>query len=261
MTRASPSPGTGERLQLGRVQSVDRAASLLRAVAASRDPASVAELAQVCGINRSTAWRLLGTLELNGLVDRDPFTQRYRVGYASVQLGAASDGDVVARRVRPVLAELSRSLGETTLLCRASRFSLVYIDQASPPGPPTANWIGRPASPHATSAGTAVLAWLPADEIDAVLPATLERYTSSTITDRAELERDLERVRGRGYATCISEFEDFANGVGAAVLDGRGIPRLVVSVWGPDQRVTADRVQELGERVIAAATAMSLALQ
>ena len=261
MTRVSSTPGTGERAQLGRVQSVDRAAALLRAVAAARNPASVAELAQACGINRSTAWRLLGTLELNGLVDRDPITQRYRVGYASVQLGAASDGDVIARRVRPVLAELSRAVGETTLLCRASRFSLAYIDQASPPGPPTANWVGRPAAPHATSAGKAFLAWLPAEEIDAVLPAELERYTSSTITDRAELQRDLERVRERGYATCISEFEDFANGVGAAVLDDHGLPRLVVSVWGPDQRVTSARISELGERVIAAAHEMSLALQ
>jgi DNA-binding IclR family transcriptional regulator len=261
MTRLDVPPGASERPPGGRVQSVDRAASLLRAVAASPNPASVPELAQACAINRSTAWRLLATLEVNGLVDRDPMTQRYRVGYASVQLGAASDGDVIARRVRPVLTGLSASLGETTLLCRASRFSLVYVDQASPPGPPTANWVGRSAAPHATSAGKAFLAWLPPDEIDAVLPAVLERYTGATITDRDELEHDLDLVRQRGYATCISEFEEFANGVGAAVLDGRGVPRLVVSVWGPDQRVTTERIDELGARVIDAAAAMSLALQ
>ena len=262
LMRAAPSiGGTAERSNGSRVQSVDRAAALLRAVASSPEPRTVVELADMCGINRSTGWRLLSTLEANGLIERDTSSQRYRIGYAALQLGAASDGDVVARRVRPVLTALTHSVGETTLLCRASRFSLVYIDQVSPPGPPAANWIGTPAAPHATSAGKAFLAWLPNDEQDAVLPAELEAYTNFTITDRTELDRDLARVRERGFATCISEFDEFANGVSAAVLDGRGQPRLVVSIWGPDQRLTSSRIDELGGRVLQAAHQISLALQ
>src|ERR1041385_6577348 len=54
------------------VQSVDRALRLLKAVAASELPSSAQELAQRCGVNRSTAWRLLATLESHGLVERDP---------------------------------------------------------------------------------------------------------------------------------------------------------------------------------------------
>lgn len=262
LTRATPATAGGsERMNGSRVQSVDRAAALLRAVASSPAPRTVVELADMCGINRSTGWRLLSTLEANGLIERDARTQRYRVGYAALQLGAASDGDVIARRVRPVLAALSHSVGETTLLCRTSRFSLVYIDQVSPPGPPAANWIGMPAAPHATSAGKAFLAWLPSDEQDAVLPAELEAYTNFTIIDRTELVRDLARVRERGYATCISEFDEFANGVGAAVLDERGQPRLAVSIWGPDQRLTSSRIEDLGGCVLRAAHQMSLALQ
>ena len=52
------------------VQAVDRALDLLAAVAASQDPPTVAELAGRCGINRSTAWRLLATLESHGMVER-----------------------------------------------------------------------------------------------------------------------------------------------------------------------------------------------
>src|SRR3954467_975183 len=62
-----------------RVQSVARAAELLKAL---RSPATVFELADRCGLNRSTAWRLLATLEDSGLVERDPETGRYAVGYA-----------------------------------------------------------------------------------------------------------------------------------------------------------------------------------
>ena len=83
-----PEPG------LRTIQSVDRAAALLKAVAASRDPLSVVELAAQCGLNRSTAWRLLATLDSQGLVERDPVTQRYSVGYAIFrgQIQRTTDG-------------------------------------------------------------------------------------------------------------------------------------------------------------------------
>ena len=63
-----------------RIQAVDRAIVLLKAVAASSTPPTVLELARRCGINRATAWRLLRTLEHHGLVNRDVVTQRYTVG-------------------------------------------------------------------------------------------------------------------------------------------------------------------------------------
>ena len=72
-----------------RIQAVDRAIVLLKAVAASTTPPTVLELARRCGINRATAWRLLRTLEHHGLVDRDVVTQRYMVGYGATVIASA----------------------------------------------------------------------------------------------------------------------------------------------------------------------------
>ena len=72
-----------------------------------RTAPTVAELAERCGINRSTAWRLLATLESHGMVERASASSGYRVGYGAVRLGAAADEASVVRRVRPVLEELS----------------------------------------------------------------------------------------------------------------------------------------------------------
>ncbi|MEA2228919.1 MAG: hypothetical protein QOF04_2549, partial [Solirubrobacteraceae bacterium] len=66
-----------------RVQSVDRAAELLRALGERREPTAVGDLATACALTRSTAWRILSTLEHHGLVERDA-TGRYTVGYAVV---------------------------------------------------------------------------------------------------------------------------------------------------------------------------------
>ena len=121
------------------IQSVDRAAALLKAVAASRDPLSVVELAAQCGLNRSTAWRLLATLDSQGLVERDPVTQRYSVGYAIFQIAAAGDHDAFVRRAHPVLQGLANTTGETANLAVAKRFNLVYVDQVEPPQIMSAN--------------------------------------------------------------------------------------------------------------------------
>ena len=80
----------------GRVQSVERALALLDAIAAGPPRGStVAELALACGINRATAWRLLATLEGRGLVDRDPATSRYQIGYTVARLKAPGSRDLI----------------------------------------------------------------------------------------------------------------------------------------------------------------------
>src|SRR3954471_23187148 len=103
-----------------RIQAVDRAASLLKAVAASARPPSAQELARRCGINRSTAWRLLATLEHHGLVEQDPQTHRYAIGYATIQPAPTADHDAVARRVRPLLQALAAELRETVTFAVAA---------------------------------------------------------------------------------------------------------------------------------------------
>ncbi len=241
------------------VQSVDRALRLLKAVAASDAPSTAQELAQRCGVNRSTAWRLLTTLEGHGLVERDAVTGRYVVGYAAFQLATAEDHDALARRLRPLLVRTAEATGEIVTLAMVKRFGLVYVDQADPPGPPSPDWNGRHIPLHATSSGKVFLAWMPEGERDAVLPAVLERFTSHTIVDRAELDLGLERVRRDGFATCLGEY-DYSNGVSAAVFDVNHRPIAIVNIWGPSLRVTSARLPALGRAALRAAHEMSLLL-
>ncbi|MDR2988171.1 MAG: helix-turn-helix domain-containing protein, partial [Nocardiopsaceae bacterium] len=96
--------GTASAVTRGRVQSVQRAIALLDAIAtAAPAGAPVAELALACGINRATAWRLLVTLEEQGLVTRDPATSRYQIGYTVARMAAAAGVDGVVRRAHHVL--------------------------------------------------------------------------------------------------------------------------------------------------------------
>ena len=239
-----------------RIQAVDRAVALLKAVADSTTPPNALELAQACGINRSTAWRILRTLEYHGLVDRDSITQRYTVGYGAIPIAAAVADDTLVRRVRPLMEDLALRTGESVTLAVAKRFNLVYVDQVDPPNVMMPSWLGKPLPLHATSGGKAFLAWLPANERTAILPKELQRYTDRTITDPDQLDRELDTVRQTGYALCVREYEEFSSGASAAVLSTRQYPIAVVNVWGPAPRNPMKKLHEIGRE--AARTALSV---
>jgi len=235
------------------IQSVDRAAALIKAIADSPHSPTVNELAHLCGLNRSTTWRLLATLDSHGLIDRDPISQRYSLGYAFLRMAAGVEVDPLVRRGRPVLERLAQETAETANLAVARRFSLVYVDQVDPPHVMAPNWFGRTVPLHATSTGKAYLAFLPEEEQEAVLPRRLERYTPTTVTDRRKLGEELAAARRDGYAICVGELEESLFGASAPVLSEHGRPVAIVSVWGTEHRLPRERLPEVGPQAVEAA--------
>jgi DNA-binding IclR family transcriptional regulator len=81
-----------------------------------------------------------------------------------------------------------------------------------------------------------------------LVPARLERFTDTTLTQRRQLEEELEAVRRDGYSICVGELEETLFGASAAVLNERERPVAIVSVWGPQHRVPAERLPEIGRK-------------
>ena len=116
------------------------------------------------------------------------------------------------------------------------------------------NWLGRAVALHATSSGKAFLAWLPKEERRRPPPGearALHRRLRSPIG--GSLEEEFEAVRRDGYSICVGELEETLYGASAAVLNERERPVAIVSVWGPQHRVPAERLPEIGRRAKAAA--------
>jgi DNA-binding IclR family transcriptional regulator len=115
MLNAEPSPVNA------RIQSVDRAVELLEAIAAAPEPQTAPALADRAGLNRSTAWRILATLEHHGLVERDPAANRYGLGFALLRLAAAAGHEPLVRLAHPLIRALAHDTGETANLAAAAR--------------------------------------------------------------------------------------------------------------------------------------------
>ena len=241
-----------------RVQSVERAAALLRAVAAATGPAgSATALAEASGLNRTTTWRILSTLEQQRFVTYDQETGTYSLGFGLIDLAGQAGGAALVASARLVLQHLAAEAGETAALATVRGGVLTYVAEATAGAVVAAGWQGREVAVHATSTGKVLLAYSHPADIPLLLGVgrgrRLPRYTPTTITSQTDLEKELALTRERGYAVCRGEFESTAWGVSAPVLDVGGRPVAVVSLWGPSERLTEDRFEELGKLAIAGA--------
>lgn len=241
-----------------RVQSVERAAALLRAVAAATGPeASATALAESVGLNRTTTWRILSTLEHHRLVVHDKESGTYSLGFGLIDLAGQAGTGALVDASRLVLRRLAAEAGETAALAVVRDGVLTYVAEATAGAVVAAGWKGREVPMHATSTGKVLLAYARPEDLRLLLRlppgGRLKRYTPTTITSSAALEQELARIRERGYAGCRGEFETTAWGVSAPVLDAAGRTVAVVSLWGPGERLTEDRFDALGTLAIAGA--------
>lgn len=257
----SPNARAGSLGAKSYVQSVDRALDLLQAVAAAQGGpgGTVPALAEACHLNRSTAWRILSTLEARHFVISDRLTGRYSVGGSAVELARAAGDDVLVRYAHATLETLSLQTGEWAAVAIFDGTHLVCVDEANPPPDQAGRWVGQPILPmHTMSCGKAFLAFSSPDVVESMLDEKLERFTDSTVTDHKVLRRELQQIRRDGYAVCRGEYLDNEWGVAAPVLGAGGRPIAVLALWGPADRGGQARFTALGELAREAAQRLSL---
>jgi IclR family acetate operon transcriptional repressor len=239
------------------VGSVARAIALLDAVAESEGGARVNELARRIGVNPSTASRLLSTLEAGGLVERTP-NGPYRLGLKLVALSDRVLGQLDAReRARPWLTWLVQETGETATLSVPGGGEAITVDFVpSPSSVVSLARLGRPSVAHATAAGKVMLGFGPGAGGDVELTA----FTERTITDRAALARELDRVRTAGVAEAVGEREPDLNALAAPVIGRGGELVAILGLQGPAARLPASTRRALRDPLLRAAGEVSQAL-
>lgn len=240
------------------VQSVDRAVSILQLIA-ERGAAGVTEISQELGVHKSTAFRLLSTLEARGLVEQHIERGKYQIGYTAVQVanGASKVRDL-AEIGRPICQELSLAVGETVSLAVPDGDSVITVSQTlGRAAVSSMDILGKGQDLHATAAGKVFLAQFSAAELEAFLAHELRVHTPSTITDPTTLRHQLAMVAEQGHATVFGEAE---LGLVAVAVPVRTLGRAVVAalvVAGPEFRVNATTIPGLLEHLKPAAAEIS----
>jgi DNA-binding IclR family transcriptional regulator len=222
------------------IRSVDRAVAILDLLA-REGWRSGAEVARELKVHRSTALRLLGTLERHALVERDPRTAKYRLGRRLPQLASVVTGELDLRSVaRPVCERLAESTGETVTLDVLDGDEIVPIEQAAgSTAIVSVNWLGRRTPVHCTASGKVILAFA-ADPIrHRLLSRPLEARTPRSIVNVADLEKQLAAAREAGFARTFEELELGLDAIAAPVYSAEDQVVAAIDVSGPAQRLQA----------------------
>jgi len=244
----------------GSVQSVDRALTVLGILARVGD-AGVTEIAAELGVHKSTAFRIVATLESHGMVEQNQDRGKYRLGVGLIRLAGATTARLdVVQEARPVTRRLAAETGETVNIAVLSDQSALYLDQiAGASALQSHNWVGQHIPLHATSNGKVLLSDLDADELDRRVP-TLASYTPETITSRDRLRSELRTILQQGYAVAVDELEIGLTAIAAPIHDAHGDVVASLSISGPTFRLDGDRVAGLVALVVDAARDISARL-
>lgn len=236
--------------------SVDNALWLLQLIG-ERQALRVAEAADLLGVARSTAHRLLAALRRRGFVTQDRPNGAYRPGPALYEIGLAAVSRIDIRRVsRPILEQLREETQETVSLVVLEGTSVRFIDCVeSPRSVRVGNRTGVVRPAHASAVGKAILAGLTDEELDrrypdGQLPAAT---TSAAIREMPRLRAELADIRAQGYALNWEESAEGVCAVAAALRDTVGQPLAGLGVAAPSSRIgTPDAIRAFAPALLRA---------
>lgn len=225
-------------------QTVDAALTLLEEVATHRG-ATLSELARATGMTTSKAFRLLGTLERRGFLERRN-GKTFELGPKVLHLGhRAARGHPLVRAAAPVLDRLAERFGETVLL--AVRFDLerVIVDSRDARYGPQLSWPYDARLPLNSGAlGLCLLAYAPEHVLSALLAAGTTAFTDHTVVGASDIEGALGVIRREHVYVAKHSYLQGVYSIGSPVLGADGHAVAALSVVGAVARLDSEAEDE-----------------
>jgi DNA-binding IclR family transcriptional regulator len=244
-------PRSDDKSVTSTVQSVDRAAAILEMLAHDGE-SGVTEIAAQLGVHKSTAFRLIATLERRGLVEQNLERGKYRLGVGILRLAGATTARLdVVQESRPLARSLAVDTGETVNIAVLSEGAALYLDQvAGGSSLQSHNWVGQRIPLHATANGKILLSGLTSEQITAEVGTRLRAYTPATITSLKQLLAQIDDIREVGHAVVVDELERGLTAVAAPLHNVHGDVVASISVSGPTFRFDDERLASAVTKVV-----------
>lgn len=217
------------------IQSISRAASILRALRMDNEGVSLGQIAARVGLARSTVQRIVNALVAEGLISSSETSAGYRLGPEVLLLARAIRQDV-ATELHPLLEKLSTDAGETVDLAMFRNDAMIFIDQVvGNQRLRTVSAIGETFPVTVTANGKAALVLLDSDTVSRVAKA--EAVQLSTRKTQKALHAELSDIAKLGYALDIDEHTESISAAGIAFESGGVV--YAISVPAPTGRFLA----------------------
>ena len=236
-----------------------RAFSVLEAVAESSQSVSISDVAEKVHVDRSTAYRMLSTLQEAGYVTQDDTTKRFKLSYKVISLSRnlLVDNEITSLIYR-TLRNISDATEETVELSVLDGLQTVLVQQVRGTQRVTANFhIGDRSDLHCTSIGKALLAYQDTLYVERVIANGLPKRAVNTITDPQELRIELHRIRTQGYAVDNLELADDMRCIAVPIFESGARVIRGISISGPATRFSLEKLDQLKMPMLEASRGLS----
>jgi len=260
-----PMPRTVKRApqETPSIQSLDRGLIILEAVAKSADPMSLADLAELLHIDRSSVFRLANTLKRRGYLAISSRGKDYILGPSIWRLSRQYDwSNMLITLSHEHLKKLASATNETAHLAVREGKRALFIDHAAVNHTiAVSGQTGELVPLYCTAHGKALLADCDSAQLEAILGAQpLTGYTSQTVTSMRKLVKQCEEIKRQGYATDEAEFQEGIRCVAAPIRDRDGSLIASIGISAPMTRFPRERFGPCSEQVVQIANAISQAV-
>ena len=269
MTASKPSNPEGARVPPARIRDrregilvLAKVQAILEVFAGDLASAGPSEVAARIGANKSTTFRVLGSMERAGLLDRRP-DGTFGLGLWLMELGSLVQSRLDLRRVaESTLLSLGRATGQTVFLSVLHGHQATCIDRLAGSNVDVlALRLGGTLPLYCGAGPRILLAALADEDLDAYLQAApFPILTSTTLTSAEQLRADVRRTRDLGYVLSMEDVTVGVAALGAPVLDATGATIAALSVAGLKHQFEGPAAAKAVGLVIAAARTISSAL-
>ncbi|MEB3100135.1 IclR family transcriptional regulator [Ferviditalea candida] len=238
-------------LNINTIRSIDKAFDILNSFTPDTPAQTIDEIMKHTKLPKSTAYRLLYTLEGNGVIRYDPQTLKYKPGFKLFEYSQvlASSLDIV-KESEQILTELQNQTGKTVLMSLLEGDTMVYVfKRESQVGLKYASSAGERRPLTYGIFGRVLLAFLPDDRLKAILSKPLPKSTTYTPIDKTVLIEKLMNIRHEFVAVEIDETNIGVTGIGAPIFNIEGSIIAAIGVLGPTAHFSDNELNETKQLV------------
>lgn len=251
-----------DKTQQNTIKSLDRALSVFKYLSLGESK-PLTQLAEETKQSPATVYRILITLQGQGLVEFDPEDQVWHIGPQAFVIGSSFlRRTSLVERARPIMRKLMETTGETANLGIEREGKVLFLNQVEthesiraffPPG--------TLSDMHSSGIGKTLLAHMDPDRRYRIIKKMhLDVYTKFTITNADALNHDLNDIKKRGYSIDNEERNLGMRCIAAPVFDFNREVIAGISVSGPTSRVGIENLPKISVAVMHAAAALTEAI-
>jgi IclR family acetate operon transcriptional repressor len=258
MPRSAAAPEAESAQERYVIPNLRNACRILKLLGQTRDGLKVADIARTLDIPVTTTLRIMATLQLESYVRK--VEGRFELGPVLIHLGNASlAGTEIREAALPVLQQLATATEETAhLAIPCDNRALIVAVQDSPHPLRAASRPGFLAELHCSSTGKTFLAFLYHPRLAEIIgDDKLTRRTPLTLTTLADLKREIDLTRKRGFSLDNEEFHPGVRCLAAPVYSSQGTVVAAIGITAASVRFPKERIPEMAAHVMGAARELS----